>query len=71
MSLEVALPGFGRPVLHTALQPRHKSLNATNTRDPPNRVAPTALKDVELGADGIQVSLAPASWNVIRLARSG
>ena len=71
MSLDVALPGFGRPVLDTALQLRHKNLKASNTRDKPNRVAPTALKELKLGGDRMQASLAPASWNVIRLARSG
>ena len=70
MTLDVALPGFGKPVLEAALQLQHKNLKATNTRDKPDRVAPTRLKDVKPGAERLQASLAPASWNMIRLARS-
>jgi alpha-N-arabinofuranosidase len=70
MSLDVALRGFGNPVLVEALQLRHASLTATNTKDKPDRVAPTALKDVKLGTDRMQATLAPASWNMIRLNRA-
>lgn len=69
MSLDVAIHGFGKPMLDVALQLHHRNLKATNTRDKPDRVAPTLLKDVKLGADRLQASLAPASWNVIRLDR--
>ena len=70
MSLDVALRGFGKPVLGEALQLHHRSLKATNTKDKPNRVTPTALKEVKLGADRMQAALAPASWNMIRLNRA-
>lgn len=68
MALDVVLHGFGRPVLDDARQMHRRSLNAANTKERPNRVAPTPLKDIELGADRVQASLAPASWNVIRPA---
>ena len=70
MSLDVALPGFGTPTVETALQLHHKNLNATNTKDKPDRVSPGRLKDVSLGADRLQATLAPASWNAIRLKRA-
>ena len=46
-----------------------ENLKATNTRDKPNRVSPVPLKEVTAGADLVQATLAPASWNMIRLAR--
>jgi hypothetical protein len=33
------------------------------------RIKPEELAAIELGPDGIAVTLKPASWNVIRLAR--
>ena len=70
MPLSVALRGFGTPALLDALQLKHANLKATNTKDKPNRVAPTALKDIALHADRMQATLAPASWNMIRLERA-
>ena len=46
-----------------------EDLKATNTRDKPNRISPVPLKEVTAGADRVQATLAPASWNRIRLAR--
>ena len=69
MSLDVALRGFGKPVLAEALQLKHKNLKATNTKKQPHRVSPTPLKDVQPGTDRLQATLAPASWNMIRLDR--
>ena len=69
MPLDVALPGFGMPVLEQALQLRHANLKATNTKAQPDRVSPTALQGISLRADRMQATLAPASWNVIRLGR--
>ena len=68
MALQVALPGFAMPVPVEALQLRHANLKATNTRDKPNRVSPVPLKEVTAGTDRVQATLAPASWNMIRLA---
>jgi alpha-N-arabinofuranosidase len=69
MTLQVTLPGFGTPTSIDARQLRHPNLKATNTRDKPNRVSPAPLKEVTAGADRVQATLAPASWNTIRLAR--
>ena len=69
MPLQVALPGFGQPVLIEALQLRHDDLTATNTRAQPDRVTPQPLEGVVLGPDSATAVLAPASWNMIRLAR--
>ena len=69
MPLEVALAGCGTPVLIEALQLRHDDLQATNTKAQPNRVYPTSLAGVTLGANQVQATLAPASWNMIRVGR--
>ena len=70
MPLDVALKEFGTPRLVEALQLRHDDLKATNTRQRPDNVAPTALQGVSLSADRIQATLAPASWNMIRVSKS-
>ena len=70
MSLDVSLAGFGAPVVADALQLCHANLKATNTKDKPERVAPARLKGVTTGADRMRATLAPASWNMIRLARA-
>jgi alpha-L-arabinofuranosidase len=69
MPLDVALAGYGTPVLIEALQLRHGNLKATNTKEQPDRVSPKPLTDVTLGADRVKATLAPASWNMIRLGR--
>ena len=69
MPLDVALAGFGTPVLIEAMQLRHGNLKATNTKEQPDRVSPKPLQDVTLGADRVKATLAPASWNLIRLGR--
>ena len=68
MPLEVALPGFGTSTLIEALVLRHDDLTATNTREHPERVSPQRLKGVKLAADHVRPTLAPAWWNMIRLA---
>jgi alpha-N-arabinofuranosidase len=69
MSLDVALPGFGTGAVEQALQLQHKNLKATNTKAHPHRVSPTPLREVTARQDRLQASLAPASWNMIRLGR--
>ena len=70
LPLEVALGGFGTPVLIEALQLRHANLKATNTKAQPDRVVPKPLREVEVGVDRVNATLAPASWNMIRLGRA-
>ena len=68
MPLEVALGGFGKIAgVESALQLRHRSLKATNTKEQPERVAPAQLKAVDVKADRLHATLAPASWNVVRV----
>jgi alpha-L-arabinofuranosidase len=42
-----------------------------NTRDQPDQVSPAALQDVSTRGSRLSATLAPASWNVIRLQRGG
>jgi alpha-N-arabinofuranosidase len=68
MPLEVALRGFGKSgAVGEALELRHKNLKATNTKEKPERVAPVRLKEVKVNKDRLQATLAPASWNVMRV----
>ena len=69
MPLELALPGFGTPTLIEALALRHDDLTATNTKEQPEQVSPQRLKGVKLAPDRARATLAPASWNMIRLGR--
>jgi alpha-N-arabinofuranosidase len=69
MPLEVMLRGYGTPVPIDAQQLCHANLKAVNTRQQPNRVAPTVLKSVTTSTDRVRATLAPASWNVIRVGR--
>jgi alpha-N-arabinofuranosidase len=68
LPLEVRLSGLGTVgAVETALQLRHRSLKATNTKEHPERVAPAMLKGVEVKGDRVSATLAPASWNVLRV----
>jgi alpha-N-arabinofuranosidase len=58
-----------RVVEHITLT--HPDLQARNTVDQPNVVAPQSIGDARLEAGMLRAALAPASWNVIRFARSG
>ncbi|MEJ8847630.1 alpha-N-arabinofuranosidase [Variovorax rhizosphaerae] len=69
MPLDVALRGFGVPVLIEALELRHADLKAVNTKDQPDNVSPAPLAGVTLATDRVQATLAPASWNMIRISR--
>jgi alpha-N-arabinofuranosidase len=69
LQLEVKLPGYGVPAVEAASQLCDADLKAANTREQPDRIAPRALDGVEVQADRVRASLAPASWNLIRLAR--
>ncbi|MDB5941288.1 MAG: alpha-N-arabinofuranosidase, partial [Ramlibacter sp.] len=68
MALEVGLAGLGSPVIAGAQQLCDPDLDAANTRDEPERVTPQPLRDVAMSAGRFRATLAPASWNVIRLS---
>ena len=56
-----------RVVEHITLM--HPDLNACNTAESPNVIAPQRNGDARLEAGILRAILAPASWNVIRLAK--
>jgi alpha-N-arabinofuranosidase len=70
LSVEVDLPGFGTPVLLLAQQLCDPDLDAANTMQQPERIAPKPLDAIGVAPDQAQLTLAPASWNVIRFGRT-
>jgi alpha-N-arabinofuranosidase len=67
MPLEVTARGFGELEATEATQLRHDDLQATNTKEQPERVRPVPLQEVEVMGDRLRTELPAASWNVIRL----
>ena len=67
MTVEVDTKGFAGLKVTSAHQLRDKDLTALNTKDKPDRIKPAPLKDVEVKGATLRATLAPASWNVIRL----
>lgn len=70
MPLEVATRGFAGLQVMQALEMHDPDLGATNTKDDPDRIEPAALAGVTVDHDRLRATLAPASWNVIRLTRA-
>jgi alpha-N-arabinofuranosidase len=68
MAMKVDLNGFAGLQVVKAHQLHHADLKAVNTATAPTTVMPKALAGIELGKERLSVELAPASWNVIRLA---
>ncbi len=71
LPIDVQLSGFGPVSLIEGLQLRDPDLKAVNTKDDPEHVAPQPLSGIELMEDRLRAELAPASWNVIRVALEG
>ncbi len=71
LSLEILTEGFGMLECDAAEQLRHDDLDATNTREHPDRVIPSPLNDVSVMPDRVRATLAPGSWNVVRLRIAG
>jgi alpha-N-arabinofuranosidase len=69
MPLEVSVQGYGSLAIAQAQQLQHHDLDAANTRDEPDKVAPAPLEGVKMDANRVHATLLPASWNVIRLSR--
>lgn len=59
---------FGRLSVGDALELHHDDLEATNTKDDPERVKPAPLQGARMDGGRLRVTLKPASWNVIHLA---
>ncbi len=67
LPLDLRLRGLGRAAPLPSFQLCHPDLQAVNSLARPDEVQPCALRDIDVGIDRIQASLAPASWNVIRV----
>jgi alpha-N-arabinofuranosidase len=67
LSVEVSARGFGSLRVAQANQLRHDDLSACNTAAAPQRVAPQPLQHASVDGERIRLTLAPASWNTVRL----
>ena len=66
MDLSITLRGLGLDrELVQAEQLHSADINAANTADAPDRVAPQALSGIAIEGEQLRVKLLPASWNVI------
>ena len=65
LPLRLHAAGFSKLALKQALQLCDADLQAVNTKDNPNRVAPKPLAAVRTDAGRLEATLAPASWNLI------
>jgi alpha-N-arabinofuranosidase len=68
MEVSLEARSFGPLVVSEALELRHDDLQATNTKDAPDRVKPLPLQGVIVDGNRLRVTLKPASWNVIHLS---
>ena len=71
LSLEVTARGFAGLDVERALELHDSDLKAANTRENPERIKPAPLAGVAIEGQRLRATLAPASWNVIRLAPAG
>jgi alpha-L-arabinofuranosidase len=67
LPLDVRAKGFEGLEVDHALELRDDALQATNTKAAPERVGPAPLGGITVDGDRLRATLAPASWNVIRL----
>ena len=67
LEIDVALVRFGSPksVSHTLI--RHDDLEARNTKDAPNTVAPVEGTGAVIEGDGLALALPPYSYSVVRV----
>jgi alpha-N-arabinofuranosidase len=68
MAVDVTAKGFSSLAVEEALQLCDPDLEAVNTRDDPDRIGPVPLDGVTVEGERLCATLAPASWNLIRLA---
>jgi alpha-N-arabinofuranosidase len=66
MAFDVTAKGFSNLALEEALELRG-DLEAVNTKDNPERIKPAPLDGVSVEGSRLRATLAPASWNLIRL----
>jgi len=67
LSLDAVIRTPGALTVIEAWQLCDADLHAANTKDHPDRVKPAALESVRVVREQVQATLAPASWNVVRL----
>jgi alpha-N-arabinofuranosidase len=65
VTVDVDARSFGPLRVVKAEQLQDSDLKAVNTRDHPDRVQPSFLKDVSAEGNRLRMTLAPASWNVL------
>jgi alpha-L-arabinofuranosidase len=70
MPLRVSAGGFSKLTVDRAMQLHDADLKAVNTKDRPDRVKPSTLDGVRAEGGNVTATLAPASWNVIRVMAS-
>ncbi|MBV9538323.1 MAG: alpha-N-arabinofuranosidase [Acidisphaera sp.] len=68
LALEANITGFGKLRVTEAVTMADSDLNATNTRDAPERIKPRALDGVRVSETRLEATLPPASWTVLSLA---
>ena len=67
LEFDLAAKGFAGLALEEALELRGE-LEAVNTKDQPDRIKPRPMEGVAVEGQRLRATLAPASWNLIRLA---
>jgi alpha-N-arabinofuranosidase len=67
LALDVTAKGFSNLAIEDALE-LCGDLEAVNSKDDPDRIRPTPLEGVTIEGNRLRATLAPASWNLIRLA---
>ena len=70
LTLELSAKGFANLKVTSAHQLCDSDLTALNTKDEPDRIKPSPIGGIELRGTNLRETLAPASWNVIRLSES-
>jgi alpha-N-arabinofuranosidase len=70
LPLRLKAMGYDGLSLKQAVQLHEADLKAINCKAEPDRVTPRPLGAVRVGADRVEATLAPASWNVIEVGTS-
>ncbi|MGH6898157.1 MAG: alpha-N-arabinofuranosidase [Geminicoccaceae bacterium] len=70
LAVAVDARGFKGLEVEQALELHDADLEASNTKDDPERIKPAPLASVAAAGHRLRATLAPASWNVIRLRSS-
>ena len=67
MEVDLTLERFGTPksVIHTLI--KHDDLEATNTKDNPDNVAPVIGDGAKIAGDGLTLTLPPYSYSMVRV----